>query len=1724
MLVSANVTSLNSQLEAVLTLPGSVLLLQETRLGEVGQRSMGARLRERGWQAAWGKPQPQLESSYNNSAWNVAAGGVAVLARRGLPLRLVPPHDDAERMLWETGRWCHATIPYGSGRHLLHLMSVYGYTGSGKPDENRRNDDLLRDVLAVASTLGDVPIVVAGDFNTQPDHSAILLAAYATGKWHDVAASVAAAAGVTPAATCYNRSDRSNGGTRIDYVLANSVAFTAVENLTLVQDSGVPTHLPLRLVLNLQPYAAQLLRVVRPLAYPIDHWAITLLVEDADSLAAACWAPCSSSWTACMHAPNGIEEMWALFCTAAERYLETRSKDLLDHPAARYRGRGRHHSPRRGAAVAPQRDGEPGALGQQQLRLLKLTRRVEEYLRSLPADGPFVMSYQLDQLWAHIRASATALLDSSNAWVAPLFQAEPAARGPATGALSGLRALCTALSEQTRRQRRSTWTAWVQCSWHTTPGRLYRYTKGEASVPATMLQRGDKSFTADFAEMDDLLRKAWSPIFALYRDSPEPAWEPFAERFGRYIIRVPMDLADLTAADLQSTLAKQSTRCAAGIEGWRVAELKALPPFLLDKLAQLLNQVEKTGRWPRSLERALVTLVPKGEGGHPLAMRPISVASAVYRLWAATRLRDAMRWQEGWAHPGQHGFRPKHGTLDVYWEMALRVEDALLSGTELAGILLDYAKCFDRLPHGIMLRLASESGAPDRLMAPIRSMYSHLRRRFKFCGGVGEVFQATNGILQGCPLSVVLLNLLVSVWARAVSAETDASPSAYADDTGALGSQDAVRDAGQITVAYCSLTGQQLNVDKSACFAVGAVEGAYSLILNGKRVPQVLSDRCLGAHLSFTTSQEPGDHITQRLRRALDAAHRIAALPLPLTARSRMLAAQPCAAAFYGTEVTQLTAGQQTKLAGAVLHVLWGSSRQRRCREIVLTLFAPGHLVDPQQALLYRRLVAFQRMVTLRPDVRGLLLRVRAHQGPAPLGPVGLILEALVHLQWTWGSPWTVTTSTTSFDLLTVPSAEWAHAVRHALRLRQWCAASERRPNDMTGVEMGIDREATSAGWQTANSFLVAGVIRSILAGAVWTQDRWHRSAPKTHSSATCPHCANGVPETLQHLWWECAAWDSIRRDHPDAVAARRPSWPCCLTSCGIMPVGLYDTPSEQTAVATAVQVMMASIKLAHSAQEQPSASRATRATATSSPSSGARPSGYPWGWSPPGPHDRFAVDLPALPVPRQMYGVCKSLHYVALCAYLPALEWPRMSLTAESRAAFNVTFAELAIDFELFSGLDLPAARRRAPGTAAPLVDRAQAFSSLLDLATTYAAPRALFGGVKKKRVFSLAPVGVHRSSGLSRRPILLCGAETERVLEQLLRSSHPGVPAAPGKTAALKGWWQTFTPTYPPDRVNRSAEWEALARPKPRAAALSRTPTFTLPSSPTCATSSLVPPSAASAAAPRPPPSCPPIASPPTDWTSTPSAIVPPGVDKRPRLGTRLAGLCELHGRSICETCRSATRQPLLRLCCRRHHSASDPRMADFCESHRRTPCARCQAIPSSADVCCGKGHHASPPPQTSPSPLESGQPARTSPQPAPPSSPRAPTPRPTRRRPAGPRVRPQPLRGAPSFAASSPPGSAPSAPLPFSATAAAALAAAAAAPRKRRPVAEATPPPPRKRRPPCTTGGAPQRRQPTLLQLLGKRERPSGAPEDAAPQVPKRPKPAHGHGRAEPEARKG
>ena len=249
--------------------------------------------------------------------------------------------------------------------------------------------------------------------------------------------------------------------------------------------------------------------------------------------------------------------------------------------------------------------------------------------------------------------------------------------------------------------------------------------------------------------------------------------------------------------------------------------MKVLPDSLLERLASLLNVIEQTGCWPDALAQGVISLISKGEGSEPNKLRPISVMSVIYRLWAAARLKHIMLWQESWIDDCLHGFRPAHSPADAWWPLALKIEHALLFGEDLSGIALDYSKCFDRVPIDIVFKLARCIGMPWQILTPLRSMYANLKRRFAFAGAIGEPFVATNGILQGCPLSIIMLNLLVNVWVKAVKSEVpDANPYGFADDTGAT----AHGTNGHITLQsvmdptgeYAALTGQTLNVDKNA--------------------------------------------------------------------------------------------------------------------------------------------------------------------------------------------------------------------------------------------------------------------------------------------------------------------------------------------------------------------------------------------------------------------------------------------------------------------------------------------------------------------------------------------------------------------------------------------------------------------------------------------------------------------------------------------------------------------------------------------------------------------------------------------------------------------------------------------------------------------------------------------------------------------------------------------
>ncbi|KAJ9437310.1 hypothetical protein DIPPA_34243 [Diplonema papillatum] len=341
-----------------------------------------------------------------------------------------------------------------------------------------------------------------------------------------------------------------------------------------------------------------------------------------------------------------------------------------------------------------------------------------------------------------------------------------------------------------KRQRTRRWKDRVQRAWNSTDrGDVYRFLAGSQEGPSIFLRRQDGTLTACPKEIDEMLRgpEAWGGIFQKYTRTEEPQWEAFKAHYARNLpAPQQMECKKIGAADVRAALKKMKKTTSPGLHAWRVFELQQLPTEILQLMAEAMNAVETEGRWPEQLMHAILHLLPKpGSTGDPMSQRPISITPVLYRLWAAIRAREALEWMDKVVPSGLHGCRKKHGTDDLVWHLAALIGEAHVTGEPLYGLALDSKKC-DSVPIEVAFRLAEELGFHPTVLQTLRAAYSGMQRHFRIGTVLGEGFVPTNGIMQGCPLSVVLIKVLISVWMRHVAGIEAAIPLSYVDDVYAL--------------------------------------------------------------------------------------------------------------------------------------------------------------------------------------------------------------------------------------------------------------------------------------------------------------------------------------------------------------------------------------------------------------------------------------------------------------------------------------------------------------------------------------------------------------------------------------------------------------------------------------------------------------------------------------------------------------------------------------------------------------------------------------------------------------------------------------------------------------------------------------------------------------------------------------------------------------------------
>ena len=298
----------------------------------------------------------------------------------------------------------------------------------------------------------------------------------------------------------------------------------------------------------------------------------------------------------------------------------------------------------------------------------------------------------------------------------------------------------------------------------------------------------------------------------------------------------------------------------------------------------------------------------------------------------------------------------------------------------------------------------------------------------------------------------------------------------------------------------------------------------------------------------------------ERVQSGVDAASRVARVPLGWGCRARLVASLVKGQTQWGLDITGMAPQRAGRLRHAMVQAVTGGQAARRAPEVVLAMAAPNAFIEPAPHQTWTVIMNWSKRLTLDPGLAQWIgpawESAKAFFRPKTRlkGPVDLLVRTVQDLGW---EPRTPASWVTPEGPIEAASGErLGHVLAETIRQRRWESLAERR-REFKGAEDGVDEAATFRGPLAALARkATAAFARAvcIISGGTWTRSRCARAGYVGESD--CPYCP-GVTETPIHRWWQCPRWD-LQRGLDGAAAAergRRASWePACLWECGILP------------------------------------------------------------------------------------------------------------------------------------------------------------------------------------------------------------------------------------------------------------------------------------------------------------------------------------------------------------------------------------------------------------------------------------------------------------------------------------------------------------------------------------------------------------------------------------------
>ena len=175
-----------------------------------------------------------------------------------------------------------------------------------------------------------------------------------------------------------------------------------------------------------------------------------------------------------------------------------------------------------------------------------------------------------------------------------------------------------------------------------------------------------------------------------------------------------------------------------------------------------LCRIWQTGEWPTPWTQSLVITHPKkGNLQQCQNYRTISLISHPSKVMLKVILNRLKPQAEKIITEEQAGFRAGRSTTEQIFNLHILCEKYLQHQQDLYHVFIDFKKAFDRIWHAALWATMKKYNISTNLIQVIKNLYNKATSAVLFNGSIGDWFQTTVGVRQGCLLSPTLFNIFL---------------------------------------------------------------------------------------------------------------------------------------------------------------------------------------------------------------------------------------------------------------------------------------------------------------------------------------------------------------------------------------------------------------------------------------------------------------------------------------------------------------------------------------------------------------------------------------------------------------------------------------------------------------------------------------------------------------------------------------------------------------------------------------------------------------------------------------------------------------------------------------------------------------------------------------------------------------------------------------------------